>query len=164
MMGDGNLKNTVDEMMAWSDRNWESLNSRDKDAIYKMNRIVNDPSEDPETREYYSMALKRLPQIPSQRQLPPTTETSQPTSVRYEGRIENWQERFPEDRIVHYRDGASGGIYKGYDTLENRIVGIKELKGSKEGVDLEFLQTGDMQIRNIRNVIDALGKSQHPGL
>lgn len=86
------------------------------------------------------------------------------TDSEYEGRIENWQERFPESRIEHYRSGASGGIYKGYDTLENRIVGIKELKGSKEGVDLEFLQTGEMQIRNIRDMINALGKSQHPGL
>jgi len=28
---------------------------------------------------------------------------------RYEGRIDNWRERFPEDRIEHYRDGASVG-------------------------------------------------------
>ncbi|MFH1586001.1 MAG: hypothetical protein ABIB79_04495, partial [archaeon] len=82
----------------------------------------------------------------------------------YEGRIENWRERFPEERIEHYRDGASGGIFKAWDTEKKGFVGLKELKGSKEGVDLEFLQTGKDQIRNIKDMIGALGKSTHPGL
>ena len=102
---------------------------------------------------------------PEQNQLVPATQADlEALSEQYEGRIENWRERFPEGRIEHYRDGGSGGIFKGYDAERGRVVGIKELKGSKEGVDLEFLQTGEDQIGNIKDMIGALGNSSHPGL
>ncbi len=102
---------------------------------------------------------------PEQNQLVPATQADlEALSGQYEGRIENWRERFSEDRIEYYRDGACGGIFRALDTEKERVVGVKELKGSKEGVDLEFLQTGEEQIRNIKGMIGALGNSGHPGV
>ena len=91
----------------------------------------------------------------------PATQTDL-EAMRYEGRIGNWRERFPELK-VHKKGNPdkNSWVYKAVDSKTGRNVAIKELTGSFNPDDIQGSRSSEKELESLVGTYSML---HHPGL